>query len=56
MGTMATTATPWNLQVPTELDADLREIPTWDKGSATEADVAAFIQEAVRTQIFHAYL
>jgi hypothetical protein len=49
---MPTTAMQWNLQVPTELDADLREFLKQERGSATEADVAAFVEDAVRDRIF----
>jgi hypothetical protein len=49
---MATTATQWNLQVPKQLDDDLREFLEQERGSATEADVAAFVEDAVRDRIF----
>jgi hypothetical protein len=49
---MATTATQWNLQVPKQLDDDLREFLTSETGSASQADIAAFVEDAVRDRIF----
>jgi hypothetical protein len=49
---MATTATQWNLQVPKQLDHDLREFLTSETGSASQADIAAFVEDAVRDRIF----
>jgi hypothetical protein len=49
---MATTAAQWSLQVPKQLDDDLREFLTTERGSASEAEIAAFVEEAVRDRIF----
>ena len=49
---MPTTATRWSLQVPKQLDDDLREFLTKGKGSATEAEISAFVEDAVRDRIF----
>jgi hypothetical protein len=40
------------LQVPTELDNELREFLKMEKGTVADEDIAAFIQDAVRARIF----
>jgi len=49
---MATTAIQWNRQISKELDSDLSGFLATDKGSATEADIAAFVEDAARDRIF----
>jgi hypothetical protein len=49
---MAATATQWSLQVPKQLDDDLREFLATERGGATEAEIAAFVEDAVRDRIF----
>lgn len=49
---MPTTATQWSLKVPKQLDDDLREFLTSETGSASQSDIAAFVEDAVRDRIF----
>lgn len=49
---MPTAATQWSLQVPKQLDDDLRKFLSKGKGDATEAEITAFVEDAVRDRIF----
>lgn len=48
----ASTATRWNLVVSTETDQSLRQYLA-ESGGGHKGDLSKFVEEAVRTQLWH---